>query len=195
VTRAPEPTPVQVLRPETQPEIQPENEPESTQATAPAPEEPVEVDSSEVGGGNSAVVIEVPPVVEPPRVMEATRLLQSGQLRALRRVKVQNRQWTSSIYRMSSEDQDATFYLNREWEWFEVRIAVADNATTSTAGLWGWIDGQPSRRAFHYPRVEKGQASIVLRVRVADATYLTLAPTYPGNPVILIHPRFIRRTR
>jgi hypothetical protein len=172
-----------------EPEIQPENNvvPENI------PGEPVDVDASEANGGNAPDIIEAAPLDGPPRILEASRLLANGQLNALRRVRVQNRQYSAGIYRMSNQDQDVTFHLNREWEWFEARIAIADNSTTSTGGLWGWFDGQPSRRAFHYPRIQKGEAPLVVRIRVAGATHLTLAPTYPGNPIILMEPRFIRR--
>jgi hypothetical protein len=128
-------------------------------------------------------------------VVPASRLLAGGRLNALPQVRVQNREWTANIYRVSSQDQDIVFDLNREWEWFEVRIAVADNAPHNSAGLWGWFNDKPARRAFHHPKVLRGQAPILVRVPVANATSLTLAPTYPGNTIILIEPRFIRRAR
>jgi hypothetical protein len=187
----PAPAVTSVPAPTEEPEIEPEIEPETDNERG----NPVDVEISEADGGNSTVVIEVPGVVEPPHVVEAARLLRNGQMNALPRVRVQNRQWTTGIYRMSSQDQDLTFDLNGEWEWFEVRIAVADDSTTNTGGLWGWFNGQPSRRAFHNAKLQKGQAPYVLRVPVANATSLTLAPTYPGNPIILIEPRFIRRIR
>lgn len=188
VTRVPDPAPVQTEPdlPAEEPGIDPRNDPQAGNM----PNESVNVGVSEAG---SSADIEGFPIDGPPRVVEASRLLGSGQLNALRRVKVQNRQYSGGIYRISNQDHDVTFYLNREWEWFEARVAIADNATTNTGGLWGWFNGQPSRRAFHYPKVQKGQAPIVVRIRVADATHLTLAPTYPGNPIVLMEPRFIRR--
>jgi hypothetical protein len=189
--RASAPRPELAPRPLPQPpqEVEIAPEPETT------PEETVDVVVPEESVEEATTVIDAPPVVELPRIVEAARLLSKGQMNALPRVRVQNKQLTSGIYRMSNEDHDLTFELNREWEWFEVRVALADNAKTNTAGLWGWFNGQLSRRAFYQPRVQKGADPVVLRIRVADATSLTLAPTYPGNPIILIEPRFIRRAR
>jgi hypothetical protein len=141
------------------------------------------------------VVIDVPRVVEAPPVVPASRLLAGGRLNALPQVRVQNREWTANIYRVSSQDQDIVFDLNREWEWFEVRIAVADNAHTTAPACGAGSTTNRHAALFTTQRVLRGQAPILVRVPVANATSLTLAPTYPGNTIILIEPRFIRRAR
>lgn len=199
LTSSREVEPAQVPQPPVQfePEIDPQPEPDLDSTL----NEPVDVTVSPEDAGESSVIIDVPRDAETPRVVQAppavaaSRLLTSGRLYALPQVRVQNKEWTSGVYRLSGQDQDLAFDLNREWEWFEVRIAVADNASHSSAGLWGWFNDKPARRAFHYPRVLRGQAPILVRVPVANATSLTLAPTYPGNGIILIEPRFIRRAR
>jgi hypothetical protein len=128
-----------------------------------------------------------------PDVVDASVLISSGSLRASPRSVVRKRAYTSKVFRMASQDVDVTFDINREWEWFEVRVAVLDGSPRNTAKLRGWVNGAPYQTAFPDLKVRKGEAPVLLRVRVAEATQLTLSLPYPGNPIVLIEPRFIRR--
>jgi hypothetical protein len=96
------------------------------------------------------------------------------------------------IYGMSQDDPDVTFALNRQWEWFEVQIRLRDPSQAKATGISGWFDDNPRQRAFHF-QLSRAQPRASLRLRIADATRLTIAPTYPGYPLILVNPRFIRK--
>ena len=84
------------------------------------------------------------------------------------------------------------FQLDKDFGWFEAQLAVADNASSAVAEIGGWFDETPARIAFRDLRLFARQLPTPIRIRVAGARRLTLAPVYPGYPVLIINPRFVR---
>lgn len=174
-------------------------------ASAPAPPDirPVTPSPSD-DSGSSRPATPARPVVEQPRatvvpqkeglarVVPAQQLLVSGRLQpASSAARVLGR-GNLQAFVLSGRDEDLTFELDKRFGWFEAQLAVADNAPSQVAEIGGWFDGNPSRVAFADLRLFSNRLPISIRLRVAGATRLTLAPVYPGYPLLIINPRFVR---
>lgn len=134
----------------------------------------------------------VPDNSQKPNQLGASSLLTAGRLRqAPEAARVLGRAYPQAFV-LSEQDADLTFQLNKEWQWFEAQMAVADDAPSPVAEIDGWFDGMPQKRAFKNFRFRSKRAPVTVRIRVSGATQLTLAPLYPGYPVLIINPRFVR---
>ncbi len=130
-----------------------------------------------------------------PDVVGAEQLLVGARPRSASGVPVRGVRHVRAYF-LSRRDPDMVFQLNREWEWFEAQVATpdqVDGARREAARLVGWFDESPAKEAFVPLQLFHQRAPILLRIRVADAIRLTLAPDYPGRPLVLINPRFIRK--
>jgi hypothetical protein len=92
---------------------------------------------------------------------------------------------------LSEQDGHLTFQLNKKWQWFEAQMAVPDKSPSSIAEIEGWLDNSPHKTSFKKLRLRANQEAVFIRIQVAGASQLTLAPIYPGYPVLIINPRFL----
>jgi hypothetical protein len=141
----------------------------------------------------------LPQSVQPERTPRANletvlaeKLLATGQLRpAQDAAQVLGRSY-SPAFVLSEQDGNLTFQLNKKWQWFEAEMAVPDKSPSSVAEIEGWLDNSPQKTAFKKLRLRANQETVPIRIPLAGATQLTLAPVYPGYPVLIINPRFLR---
>jgi hypothetical protein len=121
----------------------------------------------------------------------AEKLLVTGQLRpAHDAARVLGRPY-SPAFLLSEQDGHLTFQLNKKWQWFEAQMAVPDKSPSSIAEIEGWLDNSPHKTSFKKLRLRANQEAVFIRIQVAGASQLTLAPIYPGYPVLIINPRFL----
>jgi hypothetical protein len=122
----------------------------------------------------------------------AEKLILSGQLRpAQDAARVLGRTY-SRAFLLSEQDGNVTFQLNKNWQWFEAEMAVPYKSPSSVAEIEGWLDNSPQKAALKKLRLRANQETVPIRIPLAGATQLTLAPVYPGYPVLIINPRFLR---
>jgi hypothetical protein len=129
---------------------------------------------------------------ENPNELPAEKLLVIGQLRLAHSATRVLGTTYPKMFVLSEEDGNLTFQLSQNWQWFEAQLAVPDTSPSSVAEIDGWFDGSPHKTAFKSLRLRSNQPPTTIRIKVTDATKFTLAPVYPGYPVLIINPRFMR---
>jgi hypothetical protein len=179
-TRQPVPTLVASRPSNTLGGIPPGNPPTEPQQSARLPDFKPERTQPDLGTGGTV------------EAMPAEKLLARGELRpAQDAARVLGRAY-SPAFLLSEQDGNLTFQLNKNWQWFEAQMAVPYKSPSSVAEIEGWLDNSPQKVALKKLRLRANQETVPIRISVAGATQLTLAPVYPGYPVLIINPRFLR---